>query len=30
MKSSNKGMWIVLALFVLLVAGLVVNFVFGS
>lgn len=30
MKKNNKGMWIVVALFVLLVAGLVINFMYGS
>lgn len=30
MKNNNKGLWIVLALFVLLIAGLIVNTVFGG
>lgn len=30
MKSNNKGMWIVLGLFVLLIAGLIVNVIFGN
>lgn len=30
MKSNNKGLWIVISLLMLLIIGLILNFVLGS